>query len=51
MGVPVASLEGSGRGEAGREEATVMAVLATELLWGEGRKTTGGGGLLGWASS
>ena len=29
MGVPVASLEGSWRGEAGREEATVTAALTT----------------------
>ena len=39
------ALEGPRGREAGREEATVSPALATELLRGEGRKTTGGGGL------
>ena len=44
MAVSVA-LEGPRGREAGREEATTSPALATELLRGEGRKTTGGGGL------
>ena len=39
------ALEGPRGHEAGREEATVSPALATELLRGEGRKTTGRGGL------
>ena len=39
------ALEGPRGREAGREEATASPALATELLRGEGRKTTGGGGL------
>ena len=41
------ALEGPRGREAGREEATVSPAPATELLRGEGRKTTGRGGL-GW---
>ena len=50
MAVSVA-LEGPRGREAGREEATASPALAIELLRGEGRKTTGRGGLgtwLGW---
>ena len=39
------ALEGPRGCEAGREEATASPALATELLQGEGRKTTGRGGL------
>ena len=39
------ALEGPRGREAGREEATASPALATELLRGEGRKTTGRGGL------
>ena len=49
MAVSVA-LEGPRGREAGREEAMASPVLATELLRGEGRKTTGGGRLVGWAA-
>ena len=42
------ALEGPRGREAGREEATASPALATELLRGEGRKTTGGGGLARW---
>ena len=41
------ALEGPRGREAGWEEATASPALATELLRGEGRKTTGEGGL-GW---
>ena len=39
------AVEGPRGREAGREEATASPSLTTELLRGEGRKTTGGGGL------
>ena len=39
---------GSRRWPGKQEVAEAASALATELLWGEERKTTGGG-LVGWA--